>query len=126
MKLVENYGDEKFYQRSTDDLSVGTGHLASITYDYYNYRLLSVELETKGLANSRALLDTLKAAYGGLNQSNKFMHRYAWLEGTVNVIYDESTTNGDSTTLILNKPLALFAAEQAAKNHKAAGPAPRF
>jgi hypothetical protein len=121
MRLVENDGDETFYQRSTDDLSVGSGHLASITYSYYKYRLLSVEVETKGLANSRALLDTLKAAYGEPYQSNEFMHRYTWKGGTVNAIYDESAINGDSTTLILNK--ALLVAEHAANKHKAVGSA---
>jgi hypothetical protein len=120
MRLVEDDGDEKFYQRSTDDLSVGSGHLASITYDYYKYRLLGVELETRGLANSRALLDTLKAAYGVPYQPNGFLQRYMWPGAIVNVIYDESAIKGDSTSLILNK--ALIAADQAANKDKAGGP----
>ncbi len=124
MTLVEDHADEKYYQRPTDDLSVGSGQLTSITYAYYRNQLFSVDLRAKGLANSRALLDTLNAAYGEPEQQNEFMQRYFWSGGTDQALYDENAINGDSTTTILNKEL--FAAWQAGLKEKAAGSASQF
>jgi hypothetical protein len=124
MRLVEDDGDEKFYTRPADDLSVGNGALASISYGYYKSQLFSVNLNAEGLVNSRALLDTLEAAYGKPYQPNEFMQRYTWLGSSVNALYDENPINGDSHATIMNK--ALLAADQAAGKQKAAGSARGF
>jgi hypothetical protein len=98
MQVVED-GVTTFYKRPADDLVIGNATLHGLTYGFYKGRLSSVLLETKGLVNSRALLEVLRQAYGSGHRSNQFMDRYSWHGRRVTLIYDEKPITNDADVL---------------------------
>jgi hypothetical protein len=117
MALIENDGQLKFYHRSSDDLTVGTGRLSGITYGFYKGRLMSVLLSTRGLVDSRALLATLQAAYGPGDQQNEYLEEYFWLGNVVRAVYSQKPISNDATADISNEAIS---AEKASDEKTAA------
>ncbi len=106
MVLTEKQGDLKFYRRASDDLTVGSGRVAAITYIFYKNRLFTVMLQTKGIMNSQALLATFRAAYGPGDKPNEFLDAYLWSGKIVSVSYNENLVTKNATALIKNRAIA--------------------
>jgi hypothetical protein len=72
MVLKEDSGDSKYYARPSDDLSIGGAQLSHLIYGFYKNRLHAVQVGTKEIINSQALLEVLRQAYGRASQPNQF------------------------------------------------------
>jgi len=91
------------FARPSDDLSVGYGKLSSLRYCFYNNKLIAVLAETKGLLNSKALLETLIQKYGSADQPNEFMPRFTWgiglWQAPLTITYDRNQITDDATVV---------------------------
>jgi hypothetical protein len=117
MVLKEDSGDSKFYVRPQDELGIGGATVNRIAYGFYKERLSSILIETKGLTNSRGLLDVLRQAYGIGEQPNRFMNSYTWRGSRAIVSYDENSITHNATVWFFSAPL--ISEEQADKKAKA-------
>jgi hypothetical protein len=106
MVLTEDGGDSKFYARSSDDLSLGGAHLSSLVYNFYKNRLHAMRMTTKGLIDSRALLEVLSQAYGTPSRPNRFMEGYRWHGSKVTIMYDEDSITRAADVWFFSNPLA--------------------
>jgi hypothetical protein len=100
MTLIEHDGDMNFYVRHSDDMTAGAGQIYGISYGFYRNQLFTVMLKTKGIANSRALLDTLRSAYGAGKQPNEFIPRYFWMRQIVEALYEENLTTHNARAFL--------------------------
>jgi hypothetical protein len=105
MQMVEEGGETIFYRRPSDDLTIGGAKVNGISYAYYQGRLYAVLVHTKGLVNSRALLDVLRQAYGSGSRPNQFSDNYYWEGSRVFLAYNENPISHDATTLFRSIPL---------------------
>ena len=105
MRLIEGDGDTKYYKRPGDDLVIGKVNVREITYGFYKKRLDSVLLETKGLINSRAMLEVLREAYGSGYRPNQFRDRYVWNGSRMLLYYNEKTISNDAIVIFQDIPL---------------------
>lgn len=114
------------YTRPSDDMSTGAGTLSSLKYCFYNNQLLCVIAETKGLVNSDALLQTLRAKYGQGSQYNQFMPRYTWglFFSPLRIGYDQNSITDDATVVYTSK--AVEAEMQKAQGKAASNAASQF
>jgi hypothetical protein len=104
--VLKEEGDLTFYVRPHDDLTMGNAHLDKLAYGFYHNRLDLVLLFTKGLSNSRALLDVLRQAYGSGRRPNQFMERYLWETSQVSIFYDENGLTHDAQVILESVPIA--------------------
>jgi hypothetical protein len=105
MVLKEDGGDSKYYFRPRDELTIGRAHMDRLVYGFYKNRLAAVLINTKGLWNSRALLDVLRQAYGYGSQPNEFMQRYTWRSARVIISYDGNSITRDASVWFFSIPL---------------------
>jgi hypothetical protein len=117
MQLTEESGDFRTYVRATDDLTIGEAHLQFIAYRFYKNRFGAAVVGTKGYANSVALLEVLRQAYGQGDQPNQFLHQYFWHGSRVWVSYDRKLI-GDETIAVW-RSLPLYRERQAEEKEKA-------
>jgi hypothetical protein len=87
--LVRDGGDQKIYTRPSDALSIGDASISGIYYLYYKGRLMTIRVSTKGLSNSRMVLDTFIMSYGPGYQNNKYIEKYTWDGKTVDMSYTQ-------------------------------------
>jgi hypothetical protein len=121
MKLTEDDGDEKWYNRPHDDLKIGAAVLKEISYGFYQNQLMSVLIHTTGFVNSRALLQVLTEAYGQGTQDNKFSEDYWWRGNRVRLVYRQNPITDDATIIFTSYELsAKQKADEKAKAKKAA------
>jgi hypothetical protein len=81
----------------------------------------TIRITTKGISNSRALLEVLRQAYGPASKPNRFMERYQWDASKVIVTYDENSITRDAVVWFFSEPLvAEQKADQKAKAQKGA------
>ncbi|MBW2309386.1 MAG: hypothetical protein JRG73_20905, partial [Deltaproteobacteria bacterium] len=64
MVLVEDSGDNKFYQREGEKLAIGDAQLTEINYGFYKGRFDGVTVEVKDYLNWTVLRDVVFASYG--------------------------------------------------------------
>jgi hypothetical protein len=103
--LKEDGGDKKFYMRPRDNLLIGGAHMNQLTYGFYKNRMQSVMMKTKGIIDSRALLEVLRQAYGQAFQPNQFMEGYQWTGSKVILRYDENPITRDADVWFFSRPL---------------------
>lgn len=103
MILVEDDGDNKFYRRQDDKLTIGAAELTEIIYGFYKDRFWSLHLKVDGYLRWTALKDAVFATYGRGYQSNTYIDKWIW--GTVSqtgvkdvhvsLVYDQIAKRGD-------------------------------
>lgn len=106
LKLVEDGGNSKYYQRDKEDLKVGDYILDKIVYSFYKGKLSGIYITTKGLTNSRGFLDILKKAYGNPFKGNRYIERYLWSGDVVALMYSENSLTHDADISIINKQIS--------------------
>jgi hypothetical protein len=122
MVLKETDGDTKYYTRPQDDLILGGAQLQRIIYGFYKDRFDWLLLETKGLGNSRAMLDVVRQTYGPGYQGNRYIQKFAWFGSRVSGIYSENSATADAQMSLSSKSIsAEKAADQKAKARKGVG-----
>jgi len=104
MTLVTTDGKTNYYTRPSDDLTIGAAKAQRISYKFYGGHLAGVLIETKGAADSHALLDVLKKDYGPGNKSNQFLEDRLWTGERVLLSYQENPTK-DAKAMFHSVPL---------------------
>jgi hypothetical protein len=105
MRLVEDDGNNKYYERTDEDLSLGSAQVKRIVYGFYKGQLFSVNVKTIGLVNSRAVLKILQSLYGDGEQSNPYIEDYDWLGNKVDLNYKENSITGDASIWYNSVPI---------------------
>jgi len=125
--MVETRPDSglRCYTRPHDDLTVGTGKLSDLKYCFWNNQLLTVMGNTKGLANSQSLLETLQSKYGSGYQGNEYIARYIWgMSSPITIMYEQNSITNDASVDYFDR--ALQAKWDAAGKNAAAKSASQF
>lgn len=94
------------YTRQNDELQIGEAKLERIEYRFWDNKLSSVMIITKGYANWTALRDTAFTKFGKGYQSNQFIKDYHW-NGDITYLslkYNEIEEKG--TLFLLSTKLA--------------------
>ena len=92
MQLSENDGDEKFYKRPSENLTLGDAHLSEVLYGYYRDRLAFVLLKTANVDDSTRLLRILASAYGSGEPTDSF--QTVWKGEKVVLVYKQNPSSG--------------------------------
>ncbi len=106
--VVDAYSSDSlsiFCRRTGDKLTIGASEV-SIIYVFYKSQLKNVVIKTKGLKNSRALLDALQEMYGKGRQPNEYIEEYYWWGKKVTLDYDENSISGDAKVFITSKEIS--------------------
>jgi hypothetical protein len=99
MRIFEDSVETRFYRRPSDDLTIGGAKVSEIVYGFYKGRFYAVLISTKGIVNSRAMLDVLQQAYGLGRRPNQFLDDYYWEGALVSSICNEKPVSHDATVL---------------------------
>lgn len=110
----------KGYYRRNDSKKIGGAQVANIYYSFYKGKLASVLIKTKGLGNSRALLDALKAQYGEPEKPNQFLEEYEWLADRVKMSYKQNSVTDDATIVMFSTYMLVQQKEDEATTAKKA------
>jgi hypothetical protein len=100
--LVSPGNPSKGYYRRNDSKKIGGAHVSNIYYSFYKGKLAAVLISTKGIENSRALLDALKAQYGPGEQANERIEDYEWLANRVKMTYKQNVITDDATVVLMS------------------------
>jgi hypothetical protein len=98
MVLKDDAGDKKYYTRPEDDLSMGGARVDQVIYGFSKDRLSTILIQTKGLSNSRAVLEVLRRTYGPGSQPDPSLPRYSWRGSQMSVSYNENARTHDADT----------------------------
>lgn len=90
---------------SDEVLSIGDYDLKSVIYGFYKNKLDYVRIDTKGLINSRGVLEVLKKLYGNGDKPNEYIEEYLWSGAKVSLMYSENTINNNATIVFFCKKL---------------------
>jgi hypothetical protein len=121
MQLTEEKGDLKYYTRATEDLTIGAGQVQEIVYGFYRGVLSTIQVETKGLANSKAVLRVLKEDYGAQDcvSPDPPAESCRWVGKCVDALYGENAITHDATIILSSVALkAKQSADEAEKTRK--------
>jgi hypothetical protein len=108
----------RIYSRPTDELKIGGAELVDIYY--YKNHLSDVLIHTKGISNSRALLEALESTFGSAVQPNRYLKDYSWRGKVVFMNYDENSITNDASVFITSQAISKQKREDDAAAAKAA------
>lgn len=91
--------DQSFFE-------VGESEIEKITVSFFNDRLESINLETKGHQNFKDLLDVLTKGYGKGEKKNTYIEEYHWVGKKVNMSYKMNANTKDGKLAIFSKEIA--------------------
>ncbi|WP_152981431.1 hypothetical protein [Hymenobacter sp. AT01-02] len=123
LALAEKAGKTSYYRRKGEQKQFGTGEVADVTYGFYQGRLAVILVKTRGLHNSRAVLEALQAQAGPGVQSSPYIQRYAWNGQKVHMSYDENAMSNDALIVLTCKKLKEQEMKQALRSTPQAPPA---
>lgn len=86
--LTQDNGDTKWYARSDDDLTLGKSKLKAISYRFDKGVLVEIVFFASGAANSHALLDYVRTAYGE-GRPDTQRNAYGWAGRLVKAYYEQ-------------------------------------
>ncbi|QHT69209.1 hypothetical protein GXP67_22475 [Rhodocytophaga rosea] len=87
-------------------LEVGESEINKITASFFNDRLESINIDTKGHQNFKDLLDVLTKGYGKGEKKNTYIEEYHWLGKKVNMSYKMNANTKDGKLTIVSKEIA--------------------
>ena len=64
LSLLEDFGELKLYERENDIKQLGLATVESLTYEFFDGKLMSIDLRVLGPRSSESLLRLLESAYG--------------------------------------------------------------
>jgi hypothetical protein len=88
MRLAEDTGEEKYYQRMNDKMQIGDSELERIVYGFYKNRFFVAIVTCRDHTNFLKLKETLFQLYGRGYSPNPAVEKYYWLGNSVDVILD--------------------------------------
>lgn len=100
LKKQIDYGDDKSYVSTDENLKIGDAQLSDISYSFYKDKLYSVLIQTKGSINSGKVKAAFQAQYGPGFQRNRFAETYFWFGNKVTLYYDENAITHDAAIII--------------------------
>lgn len=106
MVLKEKEGSIDFYTRTSDELTIWNYSIEPILYGFYKNKLLAIAISTKGLSNSRGVLEVLQAQYGQGYQKNRYIKDFVWDGQKTRLTYNENSITSDSNIMIISKDLS--------------------
>lgn len=91
--------DQSFYE-------VGESELHAVVAVFFNDRLESINIETKGHQNFKDLLTVLSQGYGKGEKRNTYIEEYHWAGKKVTMSYKLNAANKDGKLTIISKEIA--------------------
>jgi len=88
-------GREKWYTRTYDNMQVGEYNLNNVFYVFFHGKLEKIIIVTKGLANSRGVLEMLQDLYGR-GFKDDIREEYYWKGTKLTLLYDENSITNDA------------------------------
>lgn len=79
MKLIEDGGDEKFYNRKNEKMKMGEATLDDVIYVFYKGKFSGVMIEFNSKLNFEKTKNTFFYVYGNAEQPNQFLEEYLWV-----------------------------------------------
>ena len=114
--------EESFFISTTEKLTLGEYKLDEVVYNFFENKLSTIMIKTKGYTNSRGVLKILQNAYGMGYQSNKYIEEYYWRGAKVTMIYDQNSITDDAIIYIWSITMReLEKNSEEAKTKKASG-----
>jgi hypothetical protein len=98
-------GMGRAYSRTSDDLKIGNAELESITYIFYDGKLSTILIKTKGYSNTKAMYETFAQQYGRGYQSNRYIEEYTWWGKRASMNIKQNSATSDGTLLMWSKPM---------------------
>jgi hypothetical protein len=123
MQLTEDKNNLKYYMRATEDFTIGAGQAQKIVYGFYKGVLSTIQIETKGFTNSKAVLRVLKEDYGEQDcvSTDPPSESCRWVGKCVDALYGENVITHDATIILSSVALkAKQSADEAEKTPKPA------
>ncbi|SHK51993.1 hypothetical protein [Hymenobacter psychrotolerans] len=103
LKLVQDKGDEKIYERTDEQLSLGGFKAARIHYKFYRGQFAAVTIIVKGAEHARQVRPTFEAAYGPGRPEG---FNYKW-QGALVALSCASLSDDQAILAMSSRPLAL-------------------
>jgi hypothetical protein len=91
--------DESFFE-------VGESEIHAIVAVFFNDRLESINIETKGHQNFKDLLTVLTQGYGKGEKRNTYIEEYHWSGKKVTMSYKLNTATKDGKLILLSKDIS--------------------
>lgn len=108
---VESHAKEKTALYAVTDESffeVGESEIDKMTVSFFNDRLESINIETKGHQNFKDLLAVLTQGYGKGEKKNTYIEEYHWMGKKVNMSYKMNANTKDGKLTILSKEISVL------------------
>ena len=115
MEKLDGEGEDGFYKRDADKLSIGDVKLESIHYIFFQNQFSSYIIETK---RGSALLRILTENWGNPSQDNEFIKKYRWVQGDTRTGYEINEITDEGTLISFSK--SLYQEQEKARKEKAA------
>jgi hypothetical protein len=117
MRLAEDNGEEKYYQRMNDKMQIGDTELERIVYGFYKDRFFVVIVTCRHHTNFVRLKETLFQLYGRGYAPTPSVEKYYWMGDNVNVVLDFKETPQKGLIWFSYKPIL----EEEQRDLKASG-----
>lgn len=112
MKLVEDGGDIKLYERINEKMAIGQAKLSQLSYIFYKGRFGHVTIETQGWSNWNNLQRNVFARYGIGKRVNESIDRWIWdnaldhtTDKNVSLLLRYNSISEKAQMLIIYKPI---------------------
>lgn len=96
MHLIASEGDNKFFEKKNDVLSIGDAKASKIVYGFYKDSFYSLFIYYDGLVNFSKFKNIYIEKYGEAFQPNEYVNRFSWDGNDVDILltYDDILKNG--------------------------------
>lgn len=115
LRLIQDKGDEKIYERTDEDLSLGSFSAARIHYKFFRGQFAAVTVIVKGAEHARRVLPAFQSLYGP-GQMQGFSCK--WSGRQVGLSY---ASWSDDNAILAMQSLTLAALMKQAQTTRAAG-----
>jgi len=116
------YGGVKYYLREGDELVIGRANLNKIEYRFWNGKLYSVEIFTKGFTNFEGLKEAVFEKFGAsFKVTLNTTEGYTWDGKQTDMVLDYDSSSEKGSLFIYSKTLSqqVIAEAEAEKKQKA-------
>lgn len=121
LRLADEAGPVKLYDKVSDHLKVGTADLLSIAYVFYEDQFYRVLMSFEGDENASIILDSLKSKYGDGARPNRYTETRHWgIGGDVTITYSYSTIKDSGAVMYSYQPIVRLQQADAAQAAKEA------
>jgi hypothetical protein len=86
-------GLKKYKVLDAKYLNVGDCELSLVAFNFFDGKLMSINILTKGDLNFRCLLNSLNTQFGTAFKDNEYIERYSWIGKKVFAMYEQNSIN---------------------------------